>query len=124
MVHLVVAILLALLMALPPLASSAASWRVVYIHLLVLGWATQMIFGVSWWMFPRKQPLDLTAVPWLGWVCFGALNLGLLVRAAAEPVLAVRVSALASAGAVLAALLQLVAVASYVWLVWPRVMRR
>ena len=124
MVHLVVAIVLALWLALPAPAALGVPWRPVYIHLLVLGWATQMIFGVSWWMFPRKQPLDLTAVPWLGWVCFGALNLGLVVRAAAEPVLAVRVSALASAGAVLAALLQLVAVASYVWLVWPRVMRR
>lgn len=123
MVHLVVAIVVALWMALPEPSALGVAWRPVYIHLLVLGWATQMIFGVSWWMFPRKQPLDLTAVPWLGWVCFGALNLGLVVRAFAEPTLAVRVSALASGGAVVSALLQLVAVASYVWLVWPRVMR-
>jgi len=25
----------------------------VYIHLLVFGWLTQLIFGVIYWMFPK-----------------------------------------------------------------------
>ncbi len=124
MLHLVAAIVLAVLLAVPSLAAHAAPWRPVYIHLLVLGWATQMIFGVAYWMFPRTQPLDLSATPWVGWTCFVALNLGLAVRAAAEPALARSASPLAVGGALAAALLQFVAVAAFVWLAWPRVMAR
>lgn len=25
----------------------------VYVHLFMVGWVTQMIFGVAYWMFPR-----------------------------------------------------------------------
>jgi hypothetical protein len=25
----------------------------VYLHLFMIGWVTQMIFGVAYWMFPR-----------------------------------------------------------------------
>ncbi len=124
MLNLVAAIVLAVLLAVPSFAAAAAPWRPVYVHLLVVGWATQMIFGVGYWMFPRREPLDLTATPWLGWTCFGTLNLGLVVRAASEPVLAQGASALAAAGAVTAALLQFVAAAAFVWLAWPRVMAR
>ena len=124
MLHLVAAILLALLMAVPSLAPAAAPWRPVYIHLLVVGWATQMIFGVAYWMFPRTEPLDLTAVPWTGWTCFWTLNVGLVVRAASEPLIATHPSALAAAGAVAAAALQLMAVTAFVWLTWSRVKTR
>lgn len=27
----------------------------VYVHLLVVGWITQVIFGVAYWMFPRHS---------------------------------------------------------------------
>jgi hypothetical protein len=27
-----------------------------YVHLLVVGWITQMIFGVAYWMFPKYAP--------------------------------------------------------------------
>jgi cbb3-type cytochrome oxidase subunit 1 len=124
MVHLVAALALGLLISVPALAAHAAAWRPVYIHLLVVGWATQMIFGVAFWMFPRTEPLDLTAVPWTGWTCFWALNAGLVLRAACEPVIAERLSAAASAGAALAAALQLLAVAAFVALVWRRVKTR
>jgi cbb3-type cytochrome oxidase subunit 1 len=124
MVHLVVSLGLGLALAFPSLAASAGPWRPVYFHLLVVGWATQMIFGVSWWMFPRTVPLDLAAVPWLGWSCFWLLNAGLVLRAICEPVIAVRASPLAAAGATTAALLQFLAVASFVWLMWSRVKTR
>jgi len=124
MVHLVASLGLGLVLAVPAVAAHAAAWRPVYIHLLVVGWATQMIFGVAFWMFPRTEPLDLTVVPWTGWVCFGALNGGLVLRAICEPVIAERLSPAASAGAALAAALQLLAVAAFVVLVWRRVKTR
>lgn len=122
MVNLVASVVLGLAISVPGL-EGLMPWRPVYIHLLVLGWATQMIFGVAYWMFPRIEPLDLTRQPWLGWVCFAALNLGLLLRAVGEPALghgrdqAARV-------VVAAALLQLLSVLAFVVLAWRRVRAR
>ena len=124
MLHLVAAFALALYLAMPAHAALLGPWRPVYIHLLVLGWASQMIFGVAYWMFPRVTPLDLTAVPWLGWTCFATLNAGLVIRAWSEPAIAVRASALAATASVAAALLQLAAVAAFVAMMWPRVRTR
>lgn len=95
----------------------AGGWRLVYVHLLVMGWATQMIFGVAYWMFPRKQPLDLDAFDALGWTCFVGTNLGLVVRAVAEPY-GMR------GGMLAAAALQLLAVLAFVVQIWPRVTTR
>lgn len=123
-VNLVAALALALLMALPSFAASAPAWRPVYVHLLVMGWATQMIFGVALWMFPRKRPLDLKAVDWLGWSCFAFTNLGLALRAVAEPALAAGRWAPAGALVQIAAALQLAAILAFVIQVWPRVTAR
>src|SRR3954471_16462006 len=103
-------------LALSPMAMGG-SWRLVYVHLIVMGWATQMIFGVAYWMFPRKQPLDLAAFDWLGWTCFAATNAGLIVRPIAEPVNQ-------PAGMLVAAVLQLLAVILFVIQIWPRVTTR
>lgn len=57
----------------------------VYWHLLVVGWLVQCIFGVAYWMFPplsKDQPQHSET---LGWFTYGALNLGLLLRAVVEP---------------------------------------
>jgi len=121
MVHLVAAFALALFLSLPSSGELVGAWRPVYIHLLVLGWASQVIFGVAYWMFPRRTPLDLNAVPWLGWTCFATLNAGLVVRSLSEPVIAVRASPLAADAAAVAALLQLGAVVAFVVMMWPRV---
>jgi len=39
----------------------------VYLHLFMIGWVTQMIFGVAYWMFPRvskENPADGRDWPW------------------------------------------------------------
>ena len=123
MVHLVAGLALGLAMALPG-GFDPGAWRISYVHLLVLGWASQMIFGVAYWMFPRRAPADAHQVPWAGWVCFIALNAGAVVRTVAEPALAAGPSPAASACAVTAAALQLLSVVSFVWLAWPRVTAR
>ncbi len=57
----------------------------VYFHLLMVGWVTQLIFGVAYWMLPKytqKQPHGFDGV-W--WATFWLLNLGVLMRVVAEP---------------------------------------
>jgi len=95
------------------------------LHLLVVGWATQMIFGVAFWMFPRLQPDRSFGNPVLGWAAFASLNAGLLMRGAFEPWVALHGPAPGTGTALMAsALLQLVAVLAMVALLWKRVAGR
>lgn len=57
----------------------------VYIHLLVIGWLTQLIFGVAYWMFPVYSREKPRASENLGWAIYILLNAGLILRAIAEP---------------------------------------
>ena len=57
----------------------------VYWHLLVVGWLVQCIFGVAYWMFPPFSKDQSQRSETLGWFTYGALNLGLLLRAVVEP---------------------------------------
>ena len=57
----------------------------VYWHLLVVGWLMQCIFGVAYWMFPPFSKDQPQRSETLGWFTYGALNLGLLLRAIVEP---------------------------------------
>ena len=68
-------------------APAGALWP-TYLHLLVVGWLTQLIFGVAFWLFPRhsrERPYGYVAPAWAAYVL---LNAGLLLRAVAEPALA------------------------------------
>lgn len=64
---------------------SLAGMFPVYIHMLVIGWLTQLIFGVAYWMFPVYSREKPRASENLGWLVYGLLNLGLVLRAIAEP---------------------------------------
>ena len=55
------------------------------LHALVLGWLSQLAFGVAWWMFPRPRGAPPTPDAAAGWTGFAALNAGLLLRLVAEP---------------------------------------
>jgi len=62
LIYLVAALLLAFLLALPKtidLPHFLSFMTSAYFHLFLVGWVTQMIFGVIYWMFPiitRVQP--------------------------------------------------------------------
>lgn len=63
---------------------AGALWT-TYLHLLVVGWLTQLIFGVAIWLFPRysrERPHGRMRLAALAYVL---LNGGLLLRAVAEP---------------------------------------
>jgi len=96
----------------------------VYYHLLMVGWATQLIGGVALWMFPvhsRERPRGDER---LGWIAYGALNGGLLIRAIAEPIHTLEPRDWSAWGLVGAALLQVCAVWLLVVILWSRVKGR
>ncbi len=124
LIYLVVALLLSLFLALPksiPLPPVVRAMTPAYFHLFLLGWVTQMIFGIIYWMFPiitRKNPRGNEKV---GWASYLLLNVGLLLRVFAEPLLATQPQAGLGWLLALSALLQWIAALFFVLLAWPRV---
>jgi hypothetical protein len=91
----------------------------VALHLLTVGWLTQMVFGVAFWMFPRYSAQRPRGSEPLGWVSWTGLNLGLALRVVGEPAAAL---GRPIAGVLLvSALLQLGAGIAFVLNTWPRV---
>lgn len=115
--YLLAALLAGIAQAMPP--ASADPWvriaaGTAFVHLLTVGWLTQMIFGVAHWMFPRHsrdRPLGSEA---LGWCAYVLLNAGLVLRAA-HP------AGVWGAALVISAAAQWGAAAAFAWNTWPRV---
>ena len=124
LVFLVAALITGLLLAAGPLhwlPTTVAVLNPVYFHLFMVGWVTQLIIGVAYWMFPkfsRTQPRGSTA---LAWMTYLGLNLGLLLRAIAEPALALNPGGAWGRALALAALLQWLGGVAFVANTWPRV---
>ena len=93
----------------------------VYFHLFMVGWVTQLIFGVVYWMFPKFSPTQPRGNVALGWATYGLLNVGLLLRVAGEPLTVLQPSALANGLVALSALLQWLAGLGFVANTWARV---
>lgn len=90
-----------------------------YLHLVTVGWLTNLVFGVAFWLFPRYTAEKPRGSDALGWMSFAGLNLGLLFRVIGEP------AQLAGAGGrallLLSAGLQLLGGWAFVLNIWPRV---
>ncbi|MFN8488691.1 MAG: hypothetical protein U0350_13910 [Caldilineaceae bacterium] len=96
----------------------------VYFHLFMVGWVTQLIIGVAYWMFPkftREQPRGSEP---LVQITYLLLNGGLLLRVLAEPMLALQTNKLWGYLLALSALLQWLAGLTFVVNTWPRVKER
>jgi len=124
LVYLAAALLLALVLALPQAAQLPSFIRYLnpaYFHLFLVGWVTQMIFGVIYWMFPiitRARPRGNEQI---GWASYILLNAGLLLRVVGEPLNATRPEAAYGWLLVASALLQWLAAVCFVYLAWPRI---
>lgn len=93
-------------------------------HMLMVGWITQIIFGVSIWMFPgRNRDEGFRAQKW-GWLTFFFLNTGLLLRIISEPLSSFSASEIWKLLLVLSAILQLLAGMTYVLEMWPRILSK
>jgi hypothetical protein len=122
--YLVAALLLAIVLALPNalnLPSFIRFMNPAYFHLFLVGWVTQMIFGVIYWMFPiitRARPRGNEKT---GWVSYTFLNVGLLLRVIGEPLISIFPGAGYGWLLAVSALLQWLAAVFFVYLAWPRV---
>jgi hypothetical protein len=93
----------------------------VYFHLFMVGWVTQLIFGVSIWMFPSHPGENRFGNVTMIWWTYGTLNAGLLLRAVAEPMVSVSPAGSAGPWLAVSAMLQFTAGLLYVINIWPRV---
>ncbi len=90
-------------------------------HMLMLGWITQIIMGVSHWMFPgREKEESFKNQRWV-WTAFICLNIGLLLRVIAEPFINTSPSLVWKVLLAISSVAQLIAVLSYAIEVWPRI---
>lgn len=93
----------------------------IYIHLLVFGWLTQLIFGVVFWMFPKYSVEKPRGNEALGWWTYALLNIGLLLRAIAEPINSYQPNLFSGWMLVLSAMLQFLSGMLFVVNSWGRV---
>lgn len=97
-------------------------WRPIFWHFLLVGWITQVIMGVSVWMFPRKRRGQSGGGENAAWIAFIGINTGLVLRALTEPFLSISYSSgFMGVLIVASAVLQVVGGAAYVIGIWPRV---
>jgi hypothetical protein len=124
LVYLIVALLVGLLLAADRYLALPA-WlpllTPVYFHLFMVGWVTQLIAGVAYWMFPKFTRTQPRGHDLLAWITYGGLNLGLILRAVAEPAMTYAPAQLWGVGLALAALLQWLGGLAFVANTWPRV---
>jgi hypothetical protein len=94
------------------------------LHLLTVGWITQLAIGVAYWMFPRfrkdqdPRPRGSDA---LAWVVLVFLNVGLLIRLIAEPFYLMGFKPWPNVLMALSGLLQAAAALCFGWLIWRRI---
>ena len=120
LVYLILALCSGILFVLPNRTAIAGLFP-VYIHMLVFGWLTQLVFGVAWWMFPKYSSSNLRGHEWLGWTIFIALNLGLILRMIFEPLQNIASFPMVGWMLVIAAILQWLSGVAFVANTWPRV---
>lgn len=93
-------------------------------HALMVGWITQIIIGVSIWMFPgRNREEGFRPQKW-GWLTFIFLNTGLPFRLAAEPMSVISGWSGWNVLLVIAAVLHVLAGITYLIEMWPRILSK
>jgi hypothetical protein len=93
----------------------------VYLHLFMVGWVAQYIFGIVYWMFPRYSKEKPRGSETLGWATYGLLNSGLALRTFGEPLHALQPAVGWGWVLALSAVLQRLAGMAFVLNTWARV---
>ena len=126
-VYFVAGFLLLALMALDGWLNIGRWFGAVYLsqlHLLVVGWITQLSIGVAYWMFPRflkevdPRPRGSDTLAWAVYIC---LNAGLVLRLAAEPFYRMTGQSWLAALVALSGVLQAAAAVGFGLLIWARI---
>ncbi len=127
LIYLAVALLVGMVITARPvlnLPAGLVTLTPVYFHLLMVGWVTQLIFGVAYWMFPKYSQERPRGSKVLAWAAFGLLNTGLILRAVAEPIHALQPHKIWGWLLTLSALLQWLAGLGFAANLWPRARER
>jgi hypothetical protein len=95
--------------------------RQVHVHFLLVGWMTQFIIGVAYWMFPRFTRERPRGSERIAWIVYFLLNSGLLLRGLAEPLYTLGQTGWPGPALGLSALLQAAAGLMFVANTWGRV---
>ena len=124
LLYFIAALLLGILLQAEPVRALPVlqvAWP-AYVHILVVGWLTQLIFGVAYWLFPRYSAEQPRGSDQLGWASLVLLNVGLLLRITGEPMSALghQVGGLL----VVSAVAQFLAGVAFVANTWPRIKER
>lgn len=123
-VFMIASLLVAMAVALPESLhpfEGVSALRMTHFHLFVVGWITQIIFGVALWFFPKYSRERPRGPEWLGWGSFFSLNAGLVLRAVTETAFAAGASAAGWSWAMsAAAALQFAAAVLFAFAIWPR----
>lgn len=98
--------------------------RPVYLHFLFIGWISQLIMGVGYWMFPKYSKEKPRGSERVGWAVLILLNLGLVLRAIGEPAVILLPEAGLGWTLVIAALCLLLAGWGFVLNTWGRIKER
>ncbi len=120
-VSLAAGILVVVPRALPQAPRLLGALGPAYVHAFMVGWVTQMIFGVAFWMFPKADRERPRGNERLVWLSFWLLNAGLLLRVVAEPLNALWPGTLWGWALVPSALLQWAAGLAFAGNVWGRI---
>ena len=97
---------------------------ITQLHLLVVGWVTQLAIGVAYWMFPRllkkdnPNPRGSVAMAWAVYLC---LNAGLVLRLTIEPSYRTIGQSWLAALLALSGVLQAAAAVGFGLLIWARI---
>lgn len=122
MVFFVLSLVAALLLEIDTIALS--SLMPLFWHMLMLGWITQIIMGVSIWMFPgRNREEGFWNQKW-AWLTLIFINTGLVLRLIAEPAIGYSEMQLWSILLVGSAVLQVAGGMTYLIEMWPRIMSK
>lgn len=91
------------------------------LHLIVVGWLTQLVFGIALWMFPHWSRATPRGPERLNQACYALLNTGLLLRLVAEPLNSYQSAPWLHWLLVISAIMQVVSVWIFIGLIWTRV---
>lgn len=96
----------------------------VYLHFLFIGWVTQVIMGVGYWMFPKQSKDNPRGSSWLGWAVLITLNIGMVLRAIGEPAVVLAPEAKLGWTLAVASLFLLFAGWGFIFNTWNRIKER
>lgn len=105
-------------------SSSLQVLRPVYLHFLFIGWVTQIIMGVGYWMFPKYSRENPRRSEKLGWAVLISLNIGLILRAIGEPAVVLAPEANAGWTLAVASMFLLFAGWGFIFNTWGRIKER